>query len=96
MKVLLINPPRENEITGSLPFIVTEERGYSPPLGLLYLAGYLEKHTTHNVTIIDSQVEKLNYNSLASKISAVEPDIVGVTTNPNKKTFEPKACATES
>lgn len=80
MKVLLINPLRENEISGSLPDVVTEERGYSPPLGLLYIAGYLKKHTNHDITIIDSQVEKLDYNSLASRIAAVEPNIVGITT----------------
>ena len=62
MKVLLINPPRENEIIGNNPSIIEEERGYNPPLGLLYVAGYLEKNTNHNITVIDSQVEKLNYN----------------------------------
>lgn len=79
MKVLLINPPRENEIIGNNPPIIEEERGCNPPLGLLYLAGYLEKHTSHDTTVIDSQVEKLDYSSLASKINAVKPDVVGLT-----------------
>ncbi|NQT81072.1 MAG: cobalamin B12-binding domain-containing protein [Candidatus Aminicenantes bacterium] len=80
MNVLLINPPRENEIIGNNPSIIEEERGYSPPLGLLYIAGYLEKYTNHNITVIDSQVEKLDYRSLETRINSVKPDVVGLTT----------------
>jgi len=80
MKVLLINPPRENEIIGNNPPLIEKERGVNPPLGLLYLAAYLKKYSKHNVKIIDSQVEKIDYGSLASRISAFKPDIVGVTT----------------
>lgn len=79
MKVLLINPPRENEIIGNNPPIIEKERGCNPPLGLLYIAGYLEKYSKHNITIIDSQVGKLDYSSLASRITSVKPDIVGIT-----------------
>jgi hypothetical protein len=66
MKVLLINPPRLNEIMGNNPSIVEEERGYNPPLGLLYVAAFMERHTKHNVSVIDSQVDKLDYSSLQS------------------------------
>lgn len=79
MKVLLINPPRENEIIGNNPRIIEEERGFNPPLGLLYLAGYLEKYTEHDLTIIDAQVERLDYQSLESRIASVSPDVVGLT-----------------
>jgi radical SAM superfamily enzyme YgiQ (UPF0313 family) len=79
MKVLLINPPRENEIIGNNPRIIEEERGFNPPLGLLYLAGYLEKYTEHNLTIIDAQVERLDYSALESRIASVSPDVVGLT-----------------
>ncbi|HDK81990.1 MAG TPA: hypothetical protein ENH31_05400, partial [Nitrospirae bacterium] len=80
MKVLLINPPRENEIIGNNPSIIEEERGFNPPLGLLYIAAYLEKHTEHEISVIDAQVERLNYSSLASRISEFAPDIAGLTT----------------
>jgi radical SAM superfamily enzyme YgiQ (UPF0313 family) len=79
MKVLLINPPRENEIIGNNPRIIEEERGFNPPLGLLYLAGYLEKHAHHDITIIDAQVERLDYSALESRIASVSPDAVGLT-----------------
>jgi len=57
MKVLLINPPSENEIIGNNPPIIEEERGYNPPLGLLYVAAYLEKFTEHSMEVLDTQVE---------------------------------------
>ncbi len=79
MKVLLINPPNENEITGSLPSFVSEERGYYPPLGLLYVAGYLKEHSEHSVKIIDSQVERLSWDLLRGKILSAKPDVVGIT-----------------
>ncbi len=79
MKVLLVNPPRENEILGNNPSIIEEERGLNPPLGLLYIAGYLEKHTSHPIVIIDSQVEKLSYRSLEARIRSSKPYVVGLT-----------------
>ena len=79
MNVLLINPPCENEITAALPAVIKKERGCNPPLGLLYLAGYLEKFSSHKVTIIDAQVEELSYQSLMSRIGAMKADVVGIT-----------------
>jgi anaerobic magnesium-protoporphyrin IX monomethyl ester cyclase len=79
VKVLLINPLRENEIIGNNPSIIEEERGCNPFLGLLYIGGYLEKYTDHDIAIIDSQVEKLSYRSLASRICSLKPDVVGLT-----------------
>jgi radical SAM superfamily enzyme YgiQ (UPF0313 family) len=79
MRVLLINPPRENEIIGNNPSIIEEERGHNPPLGLLYIAAYLEKHASHDITVIDSQVEGLDYESLTERIRSVNPDIAALT-----------------
>jgi radical SAM superfamily enzyme YgiQ (UPF0313 family) len=79
MKVLLINPPRENEIIGNNPPIVEEERGVNPPLGLLYIAAYAEKHTSHTIAVMDCQVERIDYNSLPKKITDFKPDVVGIT-----------------
>jgi radical SAM superfamily enzyme YgiQ (UPF0313 family) len=79
MKVLLINPPSENEILSCNPEIIKSERGYDPPLGLLYLAGYLKKYSDYELKIIDAQVEKLNYPQLEEKIREFNPDVVGVT-----------------
>ena len=79
MKVLLVNPPRDNEMLGNNPSIVEEERGFNPPLGLLYVAGYLEKYTSHDITVIDCQVDRLDYATLRKKIGEIKADVVGLT-----------------
>ncbi|HUV42938.1 MAG TPA: radical SAM protein [Patescibacteria group bacterium] len=80
MKIILINPPAENEIIGNNPPIIEEERGFNPPLGLLYLAAYLRQNNHHQIKIIDSQVEELTYSQLKQKIKRSKPEIVGITT----------------
>ncbi|NUO08805.1 MAG: cobalamin B12-binding domain-containing protein [Candidatus Brocadia sp.] len=79
MKILLINPPAENELLGNNPSIIEEERGYNPPLGILYIAGYLEKHTGFNVEVLDTQAEEISYDRLRDIIRAKLPDVVGIT-----------------
>lgn len=79
MKVLLINPPAENEILSCNPEIIKTERGFDPPLGLLYLAGYLKKYSRHELKMIDAQVEKLDYQKLREEIKKISPDVIGIT-----------------
>jgi len=79
MKILLINPPAENEILSCNPEIIKSERGFDPPLGLLYLAGYLKKYSDHEIKIIDAQVERFDYLKLRDEIKKFSPDIIGIT-----------------
>jgi anaerobic magnesium-protoporphyrin IX monomethyl ester cyclase len=79
MNILLINPPAENTIMGNNPKIVDEERGYSPPIGLLYIAACVEKYTKNTVSIIDAQVEEISYTRLEEIIRQKKPDMVGIT-----------------
>ncbi len=79
MRVLLINPPKENEIFGNNPKLIEKVRGYSPPLGLLYIAGYLLEHSDYEVDIIDAQVERLGYPELEARIAEKQADVIGIT-----------------
>jgi radical SAM superfamily enzyme YgiQ (UPF0313 family) len=79
MNVLLINPPRFHELIGKNPAIVEKHRGYNPPLGLLYLGGYLDEHTDHNVEIIDTQPLGWTYDELRRQLSVREFDVCGLT-----------------
>ena len=79
MKILLINPPSENEIMGNNPEIIESERGYNPPLGLLFIAGNFRENSKHEVTVIDCQVEELSYSQFENKIKSLNFDIVGIT-----------------
>ncbi len=74
MNVLLINPVwqiREGNIWKKIT-------GYMPPLGLSYVAGYLEKNGV-NVSVIDAQAEHLPFSALVESVKET-PDFVGITT----------------
>lgn len=79
MKLLLINPPRHNEIVADNPTFIDEERGHNPPLGLLYLASYIKQNSKHQVHVLDAQVDCLGYDDdFLKRIEDIGPDIVGV------------------
>lgn len=81
MKILLINPPRFNEILADNPSFIDEERGYNPPLGILSIGTYLKKNSQHQIAVLDAQVENLNYDdNFKKRTKEVNPDIVGITT----------------
>ncbi len=78
MKVLLINPPATMTLSGNLPQVVDEERGFNPPLGILYLAAFLRREKVCDVEVIDAQVEELDFPALKERIRKVSPDLVGI------------------
>jgi len=79
MDILLVNPPRTNEIVGNNPTIIEEERGVNPPLGLLYVAAYVEKFTNYKVSVLDCQAEKIGYRQLKTHVVNTKPQVVGLT-----------------
>ncbi|UCD83325.1 MAG: cobalamin-dependent protein [Deltaproteobacteria bacterium] len=79
MKVLLINPPRENLIESILPAVIEESRGFSPPLGLLYVAAHARKFTRHQIEFLDAEAEELTYPELKERIRGIDPEVVGIT-----------------
>ncbi|TRO49612.1 radical SAM protein [Candidatus Bathyarchaeota archaeon] len=70
MHITLINPPSPSGAPSSR-FI---------PLGLGYLAAYLETNQ-FEVSVIDYQTNKIPENNLAEELSENQPKIVGVTTS---------------
>jgi anaerobic magnesium-protoporphyrin IX monomethyl ester cyclase len=79
LKVLLVNPPRENLIESILPAVIEESRGLSPPLGILYVAAYARKYTRHQIEILDCEAEGLTYPELRERIKGIDPEVVGIT-----------------
>jgi len=69
MKVTLINPPYPPNVHSHPAFI---------PLGIAYLGAVAEKEG-HEVTVIDCQAEKLNYEAFRERIRRTPSDVVGVT-----------------
>jgi radical SAM superfamily enzyme YgiQ (UPF0313 family) len=80
VKILLINPPRFYELVGKNPAIIEDHRGYNPPLGILSLAGYLEKHTPHEIDVLDAQPYEYGYAELMEVLRRKMGDVVGITT----------------
>ncbi len=78
MKVLLIQPPEFNMITTNVPSVVDEESGAYPPLGLLYVAAFLESNTGHEVEILDTLLDNLDYDQIEEEINRRKPDVVGI------------------
>ena len=61
------------------PRYYTEEQALLPPLGLLYIAGYLlEKAPRHHVRVLDMPVLGLDLKGLAAILKDFKPDIVGI------------------
>jgi len=54
--------------------------GDFPPIGLMYIAGYLRKHTpVHNVKILDANLLRYTQEEIKREIIDFEPEIVGMT-----------------
>jgi radical SAM superfamily enzyme YgiQ (UPF0313 family) len=78
MKILLLNPPKEKEITFAvLTDYNTKARNNNPPLGLLYLHSYLSPY--HNVDVVDMSAEELGILNIHNILLKYKPDIVGIT-----------------
>lgn len=80
MNVLLINPPAENLIRTFAPDSITEEMGFYPPMGLLYIASYaLRTHGQRfRIKVLDTQVERMTYRGLEEFLEKTQPDVVGI------------------
>ena len=79
MKVLLINPPKQNTIYSEVPTTVNAEINSMPPLGLLYLEAYLFARTEHRARIVDCQATGVTHEALEGIIREEDPDMVGIT-----------------
>lgn len=78
MKILLVNPPKFNEIRCPTPDVLENNRGYAPPLGILFIAAILEQ-MGHDVSVIDSQVEEYSYEELEEIMKSAQYDLLGLT-----------------
>lgn len=72
--ILLINLP-----TGEWYRDKLKDSNSMPPLGLLYIAAYLEKHG-YTVKILDFAVEHLKLEEFQDKLLQYQPQIVGMST----------------
>lgn len=76
---MLVRAPARHTVESEVPAAVTAENQSYPPLALLAVATYLKHHTHHEVTILDAQLEQLDYDEVERRMVAWSPDVVGVT-----------------
>ncbi|MFC2142069.1 B12-binding domain-containing radical SAM protein [Acidobacteriota bacterium] len=76
MKSVLINPPiTPEQVFGD--WDLSDLDTYCPPLGLLYIAGYLRQFG-HTVHIIDTIPLKWTLEELVQNVSLLDPDVIGI------------------
>jgi radical SAM superfamily enzyme YgiQ (UPF0313 family) len=80
MKTLLINPFNTHIIKSNFPYEIDTERGLFPPLGILYIASFLNSRQRHRVSVLDMDAEKMNLVDLEKIINKKNPDIIGIYT----------------
>jgi anaerobic magnesium-protoporphyrin IX monomethyl ester cyclase len=68
-KIALVNPPTLKGVYHHQLFL---------PIGLAYLAAVL-KEKEHEVTVVDCPALEIDHEKLKAKLSAFEPDMVGIT-----------------
>lgn len=79
MRVLLVNPPARHHIQTEVPPAVEEENLSWPPMGLLHLATWIRKESSHSVSLLDASLERLDENEIEARIREIEPEVVGIT-----------------
>ena len=77
VKVVLLNPPLRNLVSAATPGYVDENRGFSPPMGLLYVQAAVE-HSPHESLFLDANVEGWDHETAARNALAHAPDLVGL------------------
>lgn len=79
MRVMLIRPPAKHTVESEVPEAVSAENLSYPPLALMSIAQFLRDRSHHEVTILDAQLDDLDYAVVDAKIREWKPDVVGVT-----------------
>ncbi len=77
MKVMLIRSPSVVEVNSRLAASLTKIMGVVPPLGLLYVAGVLERANI-SVKVLDALVEEITMDETKRQIEEYHPDLVGI------------------
>lgn len=83
--VLFLAPPEDYILPANQPELLESTKDYKAPiefhmpkLGLLSLAGYLEKHGQADIKILDSGLEKISYHNLPQKIKDINADVIAM------------------
>jgi anaerobic magnesium-protoporphyrin IX monomethyl ester cyclase len=80
MKVMLINSLPQKAASATSDWDTAQEDiGAFPPIGISYIAGYLQAYTDHDVCILDAVAERFDYPQIRERLLEFKPEIVGTT-----------------
>jgi len=76
---MLIRPPAKHTGESEVPEAVTAENLSYPPLALMSIASFLREKSQHEVSLVDAQLDNLDYPELERQIAEWKPEVVGIT-----------------
>ncbi len=79
LKILLMQPSKQQEVQSLFTFHKDEGLGAKPPLGIMILATFLIKNGFKNTSCFDAQLENLSPEQSVDFIVKESPDLVGLT-----------------
>jgi len=79
MRVMLIRPPARHTVESEVPEAVEAENLSYPPLSLMSIDSFLRDVSSHECTILDAQLDNLEYDEVERRVRAYAPDVVGIT-----------------
>jgi len=77
LKVVLVQPPLRNVVPAATPDYVDENRGHTPPLGLLYLHASIRR-AGHQAIFLDADLKGWDHLTAAREALSHDPDIIGI------------------
>lgn len=79
MDIVLINPPKRDQVWAGVPDIFNKQDSYIfPPLGIMSLASYLKQFSSHRVEVIDCLPHDIDAAEVVSEIAKLRPKIIGI------------------
>jgi len=81
LKILFVNPGQELLVHGGNPaaILIGKERGRNPPLGILYVASFVQKGGKHCVRVLDLSLGEMDPQMFQSYLRDNRFDVLGVT-----------------
>lgn len=78
-KIALIYPQRMHYAFGTTPHVHVEaDAGSYPPIGMLYIAAYIQRHSAHEVLVLDGHTEQVDQQGVEQYLLKHRPDVVGI------------------
>lgn len=80
MRIMLISSVVTHSAQSNPEWTAENDVGDFPPIGLMYLAGYLRKYSPHHeIKILDANLLRYNQEDIGRDIEEFKPDLVGMT-----------------